>query len=126
MSFRHREDRSVLDRAGVKFGGADQITHILQNYKIQLLCAEFQEPLLRLAGVKVTHAAGVQLNGLDTDGSDLFRVNSGVDVRFHYLDAQRFFSRAMVCISRVVLPLPGNDIRFSRNIFLVLVWLGRG
>lgn len=65
MPLRHGKDHGVLYRARIKFRGAHKISHIFKDGNIHILDSHASQSLPGHVGVKVTHAAGVELNRPD-------------------------------------------------------------
>ena len=88
MTLRYRQDHGIFHRTGIKLRRANQIAHILQHHKIQVIRTDLLKSLLRHTGIQMTHTAGVELDGLDPGGSNFLRIHVGVDIGFHNADIQ--------------------------------------
>ena len=87
------EDHGVFDRAGIELRGADEVADVFEDRKVDVLRAETDEALLRHARIEVAHAAGVQLDDLDSGLLDRGGIHVGVDVGLHDADAEFVLQR---------------------------------
>ena len=86
MSLRHREDRHVLDCAGVELGRTNQIAYVLQNDQIDITGIQSFQTLTGHGGIQMAHTAGVELNCFGTGGSNGFGIYIGIDICLHNAD----------------------------------------
>ena len=94
MAFRNGEDRHVFDRTGVKFSGAHQIAHILQNHQIRIIALQTFQALTGHGRIQMAHTASMKLDGFCTGSGNGFGIHIGVNIRLHHADSQFILQKA--------------------------------